>query len=107
MSKLTLIISLNFFALLAVSQEKKLKWQDVKVVEFTKRGVPDSLEICGGEWFVDGVAKNMAELDNQELERIKKKGAEFDCSYVFVDLKKVFTPISGQLYILGLKRKAE
>jgi hypothetical protein len=91
---------------LGFSQSKKINWQDVKVYEFTARSsYPDTLEICGGEWFVKGKANNIKELSRTELKRIKKKVAKYSCYIVYVDTKKVYTPRSGQLYILGLKGK--
>jgi len=86
-------------------QDKALQLEGVQIFEFKKRGYPDSLEVCGGEWFVEGKANNLNELGNQELQRIKKKVAEHGCSIAFVDVRKVYTPVKGQLYILGLKRK--
>jgi hypothetical protein len=86
------------------AQDKKVKWEEVQVFEFRK-DIPDSLEICGGEWFIEGNANTLMELDNLELERIKTKIAEHGCAIVYVDVRKVYDPRKGQLYILGLRRK--
>jgi|GEM_PF-5267590 hypothetical protein len=101
--KLTgLLILINF---LSYAQNKNNNWKDVQIYEFQEARVPDSLSICGGEWFIKGKANQLNELDNEELDRIKKKVAEYGCDIVFVDTKKVYASRDGQLYILGLKRK--
>lgn len=91
--------------LISNGQSKKDNWHSVRVYELVTSNVPDSLVICGGEWFVKAEATSITELDDLELERIKKKVAAHGCDIVFVDVKKIFTPRDGQLYIVGLKRK--
>ena len=71
----------------------KLKWND-------------TLEICGGEWFVDGSGKNVTDLDAATIERIKKTVANHGCSIAFVDVKNYYTsPGKNRLYVCGVKRK--
>ena len=111
MKRILLITLFSSLYLIAFSQAKKVDWKTVQVFEFTHRlgatqgGLPDSLELCGGEWFVEGYANTLAELDAYELETIKKKVADYGCDIVFVDVRKVYTPIKGQLYILGVRKK--
>ncbi len=105
MSRILLMVFFLSLYLKTFSQEKKVDWRTVQVFEFIQRGVPDSFEICGGEWFVEGNANTLAELDTYELQTIKKQVADFGCNFVFVDVRKVYTPRKGQLYILGLKKK--
>lgn len=87
------------------AQKPKVDWKTVQVFEFTSRDYPDSLEICAGEWFIKAEANSMKELDADELERIKKKVADHGCTVVYVDVRKVYTPRDGKLYILGLQKK--
>jgi 23S rRNA pseudoU1915 N3-methylase RlmH len=102
--KLLLAQLFIFSSLICVGQTKSNDWKNVQVFEFEKRGsYPDSLEICGGEWFVKGNANSIAELNEKELKRIKKKVARKGCNVVYVDTRKVYGAFPGKLYILGLK----
>jgi hypothetical protein len=90
---------------MVVRNSEKINYEDIQIYSFTSRDLPDSLEICGGEWFVKGEASTLEELDEKELKRIKEKIASVGCKIVFVDVKKVYSETKGQLYILGAKTK--
>ena len=94
-----------FIANLACSQTPSVSWSDVQVFQFEAEGVfPDSLEICGGEWFLKTSARSMSELSAKDLKKIKKQMAKLGCDIVFIDGKQ-FYDIPEAMYYLGLKRK--
>lgn len=103
------ILVLILFSLISeslYSQIDSTTWYKVKVFEYKSSSYPDTLEICGGEWFVKISANEFNKLTNAELVRIKKKVAAYGCDYVFVDIKNHHrTTKKGVKYILGLKRK--
>ncbi|MGV6861370.1 MAG: hypothetical protein ACWA41_06335 [Putridiphycobacter sp.] len=97
-----------FFLLISIigfSQSQNVDWKTVKVYEFQSRSFPDSLEVCGGEWFVQGNGNSLNELSPGVVEEIQKKVAQHGCNVVYVDTKKYFINRHGELYILGLKQK--
>ena len=107
MKRVLFFTFLFFVSTMGFAQSEIVDWKTVKVYEFESRSFPDTLEICGGEWFIKGNANNLKELNSSELERIQKKVAKYGCNIAYVDTKKVFTPSKGELYILGLKRKEQ
>lgn len=99
-SGIALLVSFSSYS------QEKINWTEVEIYEFTNgRSYPDSLEICGGEWFVKASGNSLSELNDKEIKRIKTIVADLGCPIVFVDTKKFYTPRSGKLYILGLKKK--
>lgn len=93
---------------LAYSQTPAVNWEDVNVFQFEAEwNYPDSLEICGGEWFIKTKANSLAELTPKELKTIKQQVAQYGCNVVFVDGKRLDTWRPGQMYYLGLKRKED
>lgn len=101
----TLIV---LMANLSYSQSTAVNWADVKVYEFESEGAyPDSLEICGGEWFLKTKARTMKELSQKDLKAIKQQVAQFGCDVVYVDGKMFYTLRPNQMYYLGLKKKED
>ena len=104
MKRILLFLSIILSTSFAYSQSEAIDWQEVKVFEFNSRATPDSLDVVG-EWAIKGKANSLEDLSDKTLERIKKKVAEHACSIVYVDVQKVFSPIKGKIYILGLNPK--
>ncbi len=55
-----------------LGQDNKVNWQDVKLFASRTKGSPNLLEICGGEWMINSNTKSLNELNDKELEEIKK-----------------------------------
>jgi|SRR6478735_5272688 len=89
------------------AQSKKIKWQDVQVLElsrhFTKEDV-DSIGLCMSEWFVKGEAGALSELSPSEITSIKKDAARYHCNIVYVDVKKFYGVTKGRLIVFGYKK---
>ena len=104
-----LILALTMlFGPLCIYGQDTLVWENVKVYEFQSTSYPDSLDICGGEWFIKASASDFNDLTEKEIKRIKKKVAKHGCFYVYIDIKRYWGGVpNGKIYILGLKRKEE
>lgn len=101
---LFLFISLS---LTGNAQNKKIKWQEVQVLEmtrhFTKQDI-DSIGGCMSEWFVEGEAGALTDLSSAKITSIKKQAAKYRCNIVYVDVKKFYGVTKGRILVFGHKK---